>query len=192
MIKEKKALKRTVCTIAVLFLLAAVCFFASRFVAKTLYPLRYGKFVETYTEEYGLSKSFVFSVIKCESNFDKGAVSKVGARGLMQIMPETFSWLQSKTKETLDDDMLFDEETNIRYGCLLYKVLINEYKNEETAVAAYHAGMGNVEKWLCDEKYSSDGKTLSDIPFPSTKAYVERVMKTEKIYNKLYGFNANK
>ncbi|MGN1418372.1 MAG: lytic transglycosylase domain-containing protein [Acutalibacteraceae bacterium] len=153
---------------------------------KTLYPIRYNKFVEVYTEEYNLEKSFVYAVIKCESNFDSEAVSNVDAKGLMQIMPETFSWLKTKTGENLEEKMLFDPETSIKYGCLLYEILIKEFGDKETAVAAYHAGLGNVSKWLKDKKYSSDGVHLDDIPFPSTKAYVQNVIKAENIYKKLY------
>ncbi|MBR6314829.1 MAG: transglycosylase SLT domain-containing protein, partial [Clostridia bacterium] len=61
--------------------------FAVRGVLQSLYPQRYDDFVETYTAEHGLEKSFVYAVIKCESGFDPQAVSPVGARGLMQIMP---------------------------------------------------------------------------------------------------------
>ena len=60
------------------------------------------------------------------------------------------------------------------------------YKDIETALAAYNAGMGNVSGWLKDEKYSSDGVTLKDIPFGETKRYVERVKKLQVIYEILY------
>lgn len=155
-------------------------------VARSLYPTDYADFVEAYSQKYNLEKSFVFAVIKCESGFDERAVSPVGARGLMQIMPETFSWLQSKTKESLSDEMLFDGETSIKYGCFMYSMLFDKYESKETAVAAYHAGTGNVSRWLKNEEYSADGKSLSHIPFKSTAEYVERVIMTEKIYNFLY------
>ena len=152
----------------------------------SLYPQRYDDFVETYTAAHGLEKSFVYAVIKCESGFDPKAVSPVGARGLMQIMPETFEWLQSKTGENNDLDALFDPETSVRYGCMLYEILLRQFPSPHTAVCAYHAGMGNVEKWLQDPKYSDDGKTLKNIPFPATAHYADKVMRVQKIYQKLY------
>ena len=152
----------------------------------SLYPQRYDDFVETYTAEHGLEKSFVYAVIKCESSFNPNAVSNVGARGLMQIMPETYRWLQSKTGETNDDDTLFDPKTSIRYGCMMYEILLRQFSDERVAVCAYHAGMGNVEKWLRDPQYSDDGKTLKDIPFPSTAQYADRVMRVREIYQSLY------
>ncbi len=155
-------------------------------VMKSLYPVRYDEFVETYTSTYHLEKSFVYAVIKCESSFNPNAVSNVGARGLMQIMPETYRWLQSKTGETNDDDTLFDPETSIRYGCMMYEILLRQFSDERVAVCAYHAGMGNVEKWLRDPQYSDDGKTLKEIPFPSTAQYADRVMRVREIYQSLY------
>ena len=173
--------------LAVGFLVGFTGRLAVRGVLKSLYPLQYEKEVEIGCQTQGLEKSFVFAVIKCESGFDPEAVSHVGARGLMQLMPETFEWLQSKTGETLTEDDLFDPEVNIRYGCYLLRILLSEFSGEQdVAVAAYHAGIGNVSKWLQDERYSSNGKHLQRIPFDSTAAYVKRVKKVQRIYAALY------
>lgn len=166
--------------------LGLIVYFGTVSVLKTLYPLKYADYVETYTAEYNLEKSFVFSVIECESGFDKNAVSNVGARGLMQIMPDTFDWLLSKTGEKLKKDELFNPEVSIKYGCMLYSILLSQFGDEKVAVAAYHAGMGNVQKWLKNPEYSSDGKTLSKIPFSSTDYYAQKVIKVKSIYEKLY------
>lgn len=163
-----------------------VIFFGTVSILKTLYPMNYGEFVEKYSSENNLENYFVYAVIECESGYDKDAVSHVGARGLMQIMPETLRWLSEKRGEEKSEEMLFDAETNIDYGCYFYSMLIEMYGSEATALAAYHAGMGNVDKWLKDENYSKDGKTLYDIPFESTKNYVNKVLKTKNIYKKLY------
>lgn len=163
-----------------------VIFFGSLSILKTLYPMKYGNFVEIYAAENNLTENFVYAVIECESGYDERAVSYADARGLMQLTPDTFRWLQSKRGESLSEEMLFDAETNIKYGCYFYGILFGKYKDEATAIAAYHAGMGNVSKWLKDERYSDDGKTLSDIPFKNTEKYVNKVMKTRNIYSKLY------
>lgn len=161
-------------------------FFGTVSILKTLYPMGYGDFVEKYAQENNLENYFVYAVIECESGYDEKAVSSVGARGLMQIMPETFLWLSEKRKETVSEETLFDAETNIKYGCYFYGILMERYGNEATALAAYHAGMGNVDKWLKDENCSADGKSLYNIPFESTKNYVNKVLKTKNIYKKLY------
>ena len=186
--KRKRRRKRLGCgTVALLCVLALVCgAFAARSVLHSLYPLRYDEFVEMYTEQFGLEKSFVLAVIQCESGFDPNAVSSVGACGLMQLMPETFRWLQTKTGESLPDDALFQPETSVRYGCLMLSLLLRQFPEPHTAVCAYHAGMGNVENWLRDPRYSDDGKTLKAVPFPTTERYAERVLRTQKIYQLLY------
>lgn len=153
---------------------------------KTLYPLKYEDYVEVYSKENNLSSSFVYAVIKCESDFDSNAVSNVGATGLMQIMPDTFSWISMRLGEDNPYSKATDPETNIKYGCYLYGYLLNKYGRVQEALAAYHGGNGNVDKWLADERYSSDGKTLHTIPFPTTDKYVKKVMLTEKIYQNLY------
>ena len=164
----------------------AVIYVGGVSILKTLYPRRYIDFVEKYAQINNLSEEFVFAVIECESGFDSNAVSYLGARGLMQVMPETFTWLQEKRGESLSDESIFNPETAIDYGCYFYGMLLEQFGNEATAVAAYHAGAAQVEKWLGDEKYSPDGENLGDIPYPSTKKYVEKVMRVKNIYKKLY------
>jgi soluble lytic murein transglycosylase len=155
-------------------------------VLKTLYPLEYEDYVEVYAIKNNLSPAFVYAVIKCESGFDNRAVSNVGATGLMQIMPDTFNWIAMKLGEKSDYSMASDPETSIRYGCYYYGYLSSRYNSKHEVLAAYHAGLGNVDKWLRDERYSSDGKTLDTIPFPTTNKYVKKVILTENIYQTLY------
>jgi len=182
----KKRLTKVITALAVSFLVMTVIFFGSVSILKTLYPMKYGNFVEIYAAENNLDEYFVYAVIECESGYDEKAVSYADARGLMQLTGETFEWLQSKKGEDLGEEMLFDAETNIKYGCFFYGILFGKYADERTALAAYHAGMGNVSKWLKDERYSHDGKTLYDMPFKNTKNYVNKVIKTRNIYSKLY------
>ncbi len=155
-------------------------------VLKTVYPLSYSQLVESNAEEYGIDESLLYSLIETESGFDKNAVSSVGARGLTQILPETFQWLQSKTGESFTDDALFEPEVSVKYGAYLLSILENEFGNTETAVAAYHAGIGKVNQWLENPEYSDDGVTLKYIPYDDTRAYVDKIMCTRDIYVKLY------
>lgn len=188
MTKKTKAKKQTgyLKALLIVFLLLCVIYFGSVSILKTLYPRRYIEFVEIYSESNNLSEEFVFAVIECESGFDRYAESYLGARGLMQIMPETFTWLQEKRGESLSEESIYEPETAIDYGCYFYGMLLERFGDESLAVAAYHAGASSVEEWLADEKYSPDGKTLTDIPYPSTKQYVDKVMRVKNIYQKLY------
>lgn len=181
----KKAVK-ILLAFAVMISFGVVIYFGGMSTLKTLYPHRYSEFVEIYSKENNLSEEFIYAVIKCESNFETDAVSYVGAKGLMQIMPDTFDWIQWRLGEEFSEEKLFEAETAIRYGCYLYGYLVEKFGNEKTAIAAYHAGPACVEGWLSDERYSDDGVNLKKIPYPSTAAYVEKVMKVKDLYTKLY------
>lgn len=179
-------IRKLLVLIITLTLTASVLYFGTVSVLKTLYPCSYKDIVEEHSRENNLSPYFVYAVIECESGFDPKAVSHVGATGLMQIMPDTFQWISMRLGEKRDYSEATLPEVSIRYGCHLYGYLMEKYENEETAIAAYHAGTGNADKWLKDERYSSDGRTLHTIPFPTTAKYVKKVIKTKNIYVKLY------
>ena len=175
----------------IIFLLVCVIAFFGGKIAydatmEFLYPKKYSEYVEKYASEYGISETLLYSVIRTESGFDPDSVSVADAIGLTQITEDTFDWLIMKSGEDYTFDDLFTPEISIKYGCHLYGYLMKKYKNEETALAAYHAGVGNADKWLKDERYSADGKSLHTIPFPSTAQYVKKVIKTKNIYEKLY------
>lgn len=152
------------------------------------YPLRYQQVVDECAAQYGLHPSLVYAVIRTESGFDPKAVSPAKARGLMQLTKDTFEWAQRRVPYTGDaeEDALFDPQTNIRYGVLVLHLLGEQFEDEDTILAAYNAGMGNVSRWLADAAYSDDGVTLREIPYPETRNYVQRVRDAQAMYRKLY------
>lgn len=156
------------------------------------YPMKYEDVIDKYAAEYQLDPALVCAVIYTESKFDKDAVSVDGARGLMQIMPETGEWIAAKVgmRGTYDVDQLFDPDTNVRFGCWLLNYLYTRFDNDSRkALAAYNAGQGNVDKWLTQPEYSSDGIKLDHIPFKETRNYVKKVKATHDIYLELYYSN---
>jgi soluble lytic murein transglycosylase len=153
---------------------------------KLFYPIKYTDFVEKYGDEHNLDKELIYAVIKTESSFNSDAVSSVGAVGLMQITPETFDWLKIKMGENYSDLDMKDAETSIKYGVFFLSLLIDEFGDKKTALAAYHAGRGRVNEWLDDASISPDGKTLENIPYKDTEYYVNKVTKAENIYRNLY------
>ena len=164
-------------------------YFGEKSFLKSAYPCHYEEFVTKYSEKYGVDKWLVFSVIRTESGFKNNAISEADAKGLMQITKETYEWAQQRKNlpYALSHDTLYNPETAIDFGSYILSLLISEFSSEETSMAAYHAGWGNVKSWLKNESYSKDGKTLFDIPFPETKKYVKKVMKTKEIYQRLWG-----
>lgn len=157
-------------------------------VMKQFYPLKYQDLVEQYAQEYQLDKGLVNSVIWTESKFDEQAVSNKGAYGLMQIMPDTGKWIAQKLGlEEFDTDMLTQPEINIQLGCWYLNYLNERFDGNVTCVlASYNAGPNKVAEWLNDSRYSSDGVNLTNIPYPETQRYVEKVMSAYDTYQKLY------
>jgi len=152
-----------------------------------MYPLQYTAMVEKYAAENGLDPYFVYAVIRTESGFNPNACHEnTNASGLMQLLPSTFAWLQSKTGETLAPGQIFDPETNIRYGTFYLGLHFQKYGSTELAAAAYHAGPGKVDEWLADGEYSNDGVSLQDIPFKDTRHYVGKINQAYEKYKKLY------
>ena len=140
------------------------------------FPLKYEKEILKYSREYDLDPSLVASIINAESSFKEDIVSKQGAIGLMQIMPQTAKYISNLMGENeFKTEMLFDPEKNINYGCYYLKYLFARFENEKVSLSAYNAGEGNVSKWLKDEKYSDDGITLKSMPYYETLNYVEKI-----------------
>ena len=156
---------------------------------KITYPRKYSEFVEKYAEAYNVPEALIYATIKVESNFEPNAVSSAGAKGLMQIMPDTFLWLTGDEHlgENLHKSELFDAEVSIKYGTYYLNYLYQKFdRNWNTALAAYNGGEGNVAKWLADPEYSDGEGNLTNIPFKETANYVDKVNKEIDTYKKLY------
>ncbi len=151
------------------------------------HPKKYTEYVEKYASEYEIDSDIIYAVIKTESSFDSDAVSSVGARGLMQIMEETFDWIKFRLgdDDTVYDDM-FDPETNIRYGAYLVDYLLEKFGDKDTAIAAYHSGAGCVSGWLEEKENSADGKRLDNIPSSTAAHYVNKINDALANYKELY------
>ena len=114
-------------------------------------------------------------------------MSNSGAVRLMQVTEPTYEWALTRLGEDIKDKIsLNDTETNIKFGTYIYSLLLEEFKDERTALAAYNAGRSKVKDWLLDPKYSDDGKTLKSMGYEETKNYVNKVMASYKMYKKLY------
>lgn len=158
----------------------------------TCYPNYYEEQVLACAEEYSLSPSLLMAVIYVESHFETDARSSAGATGLMQLTDSTFEWAQIRLgipkEQHLSPDQLCDPTINIQYGSYVLRILGEEFPVEDTVLAAYNAGIGNVREWLADMRYSEDGKFLKVIPFTETREYVQRVRAAQKMYQRLYAY----
>jgi hypothetical protein len=113
--------------------------------------------------KYNLPTALIKAVIKAESNFDAGAVSSAGARGLMQLMPAT--------AEELGVTNSFDIDQNIDGGSHYLRKMLDKFGgNVRVALAAYNAGPGAVQKYN------------GNVPYPETRNYVKRVMRFSTMF----------
>ena len=154
------------------------------------YPLMYRDLITAIASEYNLAPSLIASVIMNESSFRSGAESSVGARGLMQIMPDTAEWIAHKLHmDNYRLDKLYEPDINIRFGCWYLNYLGTLFNGDPLCVVcAYHAGQGEISSWLSNPSYSSDGLSLilNNLPEGPTKQYAGRVTRDYGIYKAKY------
>lgn len=168
---------------AIIYILLVIL--VSVWILRFLFPRPYADIISKYCNQYGVNENLVSALVKAESNFKEDAVSHADAKGVMQITDETFIFCRENAK--IGNSDIFDIDTNIHAGVWYLSFLAEKYKgNTVNILAAYNAGMGNVDKWLGDKKYSYDGESINDIPFEETKRYVDKINRYEKIYNILY------
>jgi len=148
------------------------------------YPIKYLSTIHKYSIEFNLDVPLILSIINVESNFKQNAVSKANAIGLMQLKFDTALDMAKQCKDNnLTLELLFDYEYNIKYGCAYLRYLFDYYKNFDNAIAAYNAGLGNVNSWLENPKLTDNNGQLIDIPFEETKNYLLKIKRNLKIYN---------
>ena len=177
--------KKLILILLILIVLGVALFIGKNDIYKYLYPKKYSDYVEFYSKEYNLDENLVYSIIKAESKFKEDAVSRKGAKGLMQIGDGTRDWAAEELK--LEKVDIFKPQDNIRIGCWYLNRLYKEFGDTELVIMSYNGGSGNVKKWLSDKEYSHDGENIHTIPFPETDRYLGKVKKYHVQYNKLYG-----
>lgn len=184
---DRSGLKRRKLFIPIIILIILAAGMALYSAVRTLYPLDYREMIEEYSARYDLDPYLVAAIIRVESSFRPGAVSRKNARGLMQISEGTGKWAADKLDlKRYSAETLFDPDTNIRIGCWYLSTLYNEFGDTELVLAAYNGGSGNVTQWLKNSKYSRDGSSLDIIPFKETENYLKKVKASYDIYKMLY------
>jgi soluble lytic murein transglycosylase len=144
-------------------------------------PLRHEDVIRQEAAQWDVEPSLVAAMIYAESRF-RDQTSHADARGLMQITPDTARFIARESRGTefvLED--LSDPDVNIAYGTFYLRYLLDALdQNEVAALAAYNAGLGNVEEW------GGADLELDDIRFGETRDYVERVLEKRDDYRETY------
>jgi peptidoglycan lytic transglycosylase len=150
-------------------------------------PLRHDDIIRQQAADKHVDAALIAAVIYEESRF-RDQTSNAGARGLMQITPETADFIAHRSGGVLFEQAdLATPQVNIAYGTWYLRYLIDHYGGNETlAVAAYNAGQSNVDRWVREAGGPEQFDSAKHIPFPETRAYVENVQKRREQYRDHY------
>jgi soluble lytic murein transglycosylase len=149
-------------------------------------PLQHEDIIRQQAADKDVDAALIAAVIFEESKF-QDQTSHAGARGLMQITPETADYIAAKSGGTeFEQGDLASPQINIAYGAWYLRYLKEKYEGEElAAIAAYNAGEGTVDEWVSTAG-GLTGFDEEDIAFPETREYVEGVMAHRAAYRSHY------
>jgi soluble lytic murein transglycosylase len=150
-------------------------------------PLADVSVIRHQAAEKHLDPALIAAVIYAETKFEP-RTSSAGAEGLMQIEPATAQFLAHLSggyRFTTSD--LATPEINVAYGSYYLRYLLDHYHGDEMlAVAAYNGGLANVDGWVAEAQAHDHRLAVSEIPFPETRAYVEKVLQAQREYRHVY------
>lgn len=145
-------------------------------------PLRHEDIIRQQARDKDLDPALIAAVIYAESRFVEGRTSSAGAEGLMQITPATAQGIAKRSGGTafvLED--LATPQVNIAYGSYLLREHLDRFEGDVVAaLAAYNAGPRKAEEW------GGSSLRVDDIPYPETRAYVEKVLDARARYRERY------
>ncbi len=153
------------------------------------FPILEKKWVKKYSKEQKLQPAYTLAVIRRESAFATDARSRVGALGLMQIMPATGKVIAKKLKVNYKNkNQLLNPEINVKFGTKYLNMMLNKFHEQPVlASAAYNAGGHRVRKWLPKEADMSADRWVESIPFKETREYVSSILAYTAIYENRLG-----
>ncbi len=150
-------------------------------------PLADASLIRQQAAEKHLDPTLIAAVVYAETKFEP-RTSSTGALGLMQLEPATAEYiarLSGGYRFTLAD--LATPRVNLAYGSWYLRYLLDHYEGDRVlAIAAYNAGLANVDSWVAKARAQGGALTISAIPFPETRAYVERVLRAQQEYRSAY------
>ncbi len=161
---------------------------ADRAVKEITLPLRHEDIIRQQAADKDVDPALIAGVIYTESRF-RDQTSHVGAKGLMQLMPETADYIARKSGGTrFERADLATPQINIAYGTWYLRYLLTKYDgNTILTLAAYNAGEGKVDEWRGDASARGERFRVADhIPFKETRDYVSRALSARADYRKTY------
>jgi soluble lytic murein transglycosylase len=155
---------------------------------EALFPKPYWPDLKKFSSQNALDPYLVASLIRQESEFNPGAVSRANALGLMQLLPKVGSAVAKQEKlKHFSSDQLFTPEVNLQLGTRYFREMVDKFGAFEYALAAYNAGTNRVDDWLGQGKYRDPQEFVESIPFTETREYVQAILRNANVYRQLYG-----
>jgi soluble lytic murein transglycosylase len=152
------------------------------------YPMPYSDTVHAAAAEFNVDPLLIWAVMREESRYDPTAVSYVGARGLMQLMPSTQTWIAEQMAQEYAPGDAFHPEPNIRMGAWYLRYLLDHFKGDlDLAIMAYNGGAASVDSWQKDPLVTDRDDLLRWVGYGETREYLERVSLSYRVYQELYG-----
>lgn len=168
-----------------------------------MYPISYQSEIQQAASAAEVNPLLVASVIRVESKFKKTDVSHAGAVGLMQLMPQTATWIEQQAKQSHSNDAVANlrdpsgrlqldvPSVNIQLGSWYIHYLIKQFNgNQVAAIAAYNAGPKRVGEWLQNGTWNGQLSTITSIPVGETRHFVDRVFYNYSLYRRIYSRDA--
>jgi soluble lytic murein transglycosylase len=156
---------------------------------EALFPRPYWTDLKKFSLANGLDPYLVASLIRQESEFNPGAVSRANAVGLMQLLPKTGKLVAGQEKlKRYNPSELYTPTVNLELGTRYFRGMVDKFGGSfEYALAAYNAGSDRVEEWLGQGKYRDQQEFVESIPFTETREYVQAILRNASVYRQLYG-----
>jgi soluble lytic murein transglycosylase len=156
---------------------------------EALFPKPYWTDLRKYSQLNGLDPYLVASLIRQESEFNAGALSRANAVGLMQLLPKTGKTVAKQVKlKKYSAPQLYTPAVNLELGTRYFKDMVDKYNGQfEYALAAYNAGSDRVGDWLGQGHYRDPQEFVESIPFTETREYVQAILRNANVYRQLYG-----
>jgi len=152
---------------------------------QAIYPFPYLPQIDRWSRQFRLPPALVIALIRQESRFEPEILSRSGAVGLMQVMPDTGAWIASK--RGIRSYSLTNPEDNINFGTWYLDYTHNSFQNNSLlAVASYNAGPGAIGRWVREKGLGDPDEFIENIPYAETRDYVPKVFGNYWNYLRLY------
>lgn len=147
------------------------------------YPMPHREALVAASARWGVDAAWMYGIIRQESRFVAEARSRVGATGLMQLMPATARWVaRQMAMPAFQPSMLTRPEINVDMGAFYFRRVLGELNDPVLATAAYNAGPGRARRWR-DAKPLEGAIYIESIPFDETRDYVKKVVANAWYYS---------